>query len=96
MIVPNDISINQSKSVSNKKTTSKKVSTSAMKPFMHVHDFVEPMSLEKEVVPNPTKKIIDHDKTFSEEPHVDPHVESLVDFHVEPNVEASEPTSDNL
>ncbi|KAL5053895.1 hypothetical protein RYX36_034577 [Vicia faba] len=74
MIIPYDISIEKSKSATKKKKTSEKFSTSKIVPHVHV----EPINVDKEYVPNPTKK--------------NPYVEPIVESYVIPNVDESRPT----
>lgn len=62
-----------------KKKATKKVSNSETEPSVHV----EPMNIDKEFVPNPTNKSIDHAENVIEKPHVKPHVDSHVELNVE-------------
>lgn len=89
IIVPVDILTDKSKSTTIKKKNSmEKVSTSAKEPHVHVHNIVESMFFNEEVLSNPNGKYIDHAKTNVEKPHVEPHVKSHAGPHVEPNVGA--------
>lgn len=69
MIIPYDVSTEQSKSATKKKKTYEKVSNSEIKHSMHV----EPMNRDKEYVPNPNEKSISLAKNVIKEPHVEPH-----------------------
>ncbi|KAI5395336.1 hypothetical protein KIW84_061793 [Lathyrus oleraceus] len=92
MVVIIDISTDKSKSVATKKKkTSKNVSTSEKEPFMRVHNPVD--SISKKADSNPIEKIINRVECTTEQPRVEPHVESDAGPHVEPNVETFIPTS---
>lgn len=52
------------------------------------------MFVNEEDLSNPIGKDIHHVETMSEGQNMEPHVESYIDQHVEPNVGASDLTSD--